>query len=380
MVCPPPRVPCWPARSFSVLAGACQFGTAWVGLRLIYDHHPGGGGAVTRKYPPPQHGGPRVGGSDPPPPERRRSRWGVRPPPPQHAACDAARTTTTTTKKGEKIGEIKQNQHRAWTSNSGIETEPRPCEKGDSRGGHTVSNLPNSTKNWVCWCVFVLALGGQTPPPPPPEPAALALGGQTPLPQDGSARTGGSDPPPPSTRRVMPPPPPPRSDVRPAPWSIHASVVHPRFRGWPFLAPPSIFRAVGLGGLCLRSGVGWLAGGWPVSKRSDEAHALDPNNPKSPNASPARHASCRAASRGGRARSRRPLDATRERATHSGARRRAERNDDRRPPQDTRRPPRSNDDAAAVATATGPASRRHPTGRDAARRVCAARACERRAR
>ena len=38
-VCPP-LAPCWPAGFFSVLAGSCQFGTAWAGLRLIhYQHH-----------------------------------------------------------------------------------------------------------------------------------------------------------------------------------------------------------------------------------------------------------------------------------------------------------------------------------------------------
>ena len=36
--CPPPYAPCWPAGFLSVLAGACQFGTAWVGLRLIHHH------------------------------------------------------------------------------------------------------------------------------------------------------------------------------------------------------------------------------------------------------------------------------------------------------------------------------------------------------
>lgn len=32
IACPPPCAPCWPAGFFSVLAGACQFGTAWVGF------------------------------------------------------------------------------------------------------------------------------------------------------------------------------------------------------------------------------------------------------------------------------------------------------------------------------------------------------------
>ena len=40
---PPPRAPCWPAGFLSVLAGACQFGTAWAGLRLIHHHHHDGG-------------------------------------------------------------------------------------------------------------------------------------------------------------------------------------------------------------------------------------------------------------------------------------------------------------------------------------------------
>ena len=37
-LCPPPCAPWWPAGFFSVLAGACQFDTAWAGLRLIHHH------------------------------------------------------------------------------------------------------------------------------------------------------------------------------------------------------------------------------------------------------------------------------------------------------------------------------------------------------
>ena len=37
-LCPQPCAPCWPAGFFSVLAGACQFGTAWADLRLTHHH------------------------------------------------------------------------------------------------------------------------------------------------------------------------------------------------------------------------------------------------------------------------------------------------------------------------------------------------------
>ena len=37
--CLPTCAPCWSAFFFSVLAGACQLGTEWAGLRLFHHHH-----------------------------------------------------------------------------------------------------------------------------------------------------------------------------------------------------------------------------------------------------------------------------------------------------------------------------------------------------
>ena len=37
--CLPTCAPCWSAVFFSVLAGACQLGTEWAGLRLFHHHH-----------------------------------------------------------------------------------------------------------------------------------------------------------------------------------------------------------------------------------------------------------------------------------------------------------------------------------------------------
>ena len=62
----------------------------------------------------------------------------------------------------------------------------------------------------------------------------------------------------------------------------------PRWLRRPFVASRSLW----VGGLCRRSSAGcWLAC-WLVSKKeaTTERRAHDPNNPKSPNASPARHA------------------------------------------------------------------------------------------
>ena len=54
--------PCWLAgRTFSVLAGDCQFGTAWVGLRVIHHHQQQSEFTIReRKRQKPTHHTPKV--------------------------------------------------------------------------------------------------------------------------------------------------------------------------------------------------------------------------------------------------------------------------------------------------------------------------------
>ena len=127
----------------------------------------------------------------------------------------------------------------------------------------------------------------------------------------------------------------------------------PRWLRRPFVASRSLW----VGGLCRRSSAGcWLAC-WLVSKKeaTTERRAHDPNNPKSPNASPARHAprrclvSRRAAD--GRARGVRSTRSESAQQRHAAPACRRTTTDDRRPANDTRRPPRRNERSTAISTA-----------------------------
>ena len=129
----------------------------------------------------------------------------------------------------------------------------------------------------------------------------------------------------------------------------------PRWLRRPFVASRSSW----VGGLCRRSIAGWLLAGWLVSKKeATERRAHDPNNPKSPNASPAaRHGprrylvSRRAADGCARGvRSTRSESAQQQHAAPAACRRTT--TDDRRPANDTRRPPRRNERSTAISTAT----------------------------
>ena len=146
----------------------------------------------------------------------------------------------------------------------------------------------------------------------------------------------------------------------------------PRWLRRPFVASRSLW----VGGLCRRSIAGWLLAGWLVTKKeATERRAHD--RPKQPQITQRKSSGAPwtaplpcVASRGGRARSRYPLDAKRERATAARRAGGVPKNVDRRPATGKRHAATAADKRTFHRdrdSHRGPASRRR-TPRGAARR------------